>query len=760
MAQKSKDSLPQWRAYLVIIATLALLCIIVVFSSFQYYHKLQETVQAENALYLQEISKQISVNASKTIEDNFMVLGTMAATLKGAHITSLTQLGDIAREQQMYWDFQHILFIDQGGVAHRDDGHSFLLSSDAYLRKVIVDRERSLSSSQLMDGMECIVFALPLDGLVVDDVKITALAATYDLSNFDRLLSMTAFDGKGYGHIIRQDGTVVIRSSSPNAPQTGYNILASLSAGESKNAAAIDLVRANIAKGLSGQVELTLEDVPLYMSYTPLEAQEWCLLTFVPTSVATEKSTLFLNITLLLCALVTLVFLILIAILMFTSYRHKRKLEQLAFVDPVTGGNTMQRFYTQAAALLSGANGMEYALAYTNIGKFKVLNQQLGRNACDQILTNTSLSIRQNLDSHECSGRIFADNFCVLMKYDGEADLARRLNAWTESYNRILAETGSTWLPLTVEIGVYVIEDSSLSLPDMLDRAKLALRDNSRKLDANIHYRIYDERVHRNLLREKQLEDMMVSALKNREFQVYLQPKYKVSNEQIGGAEALVRWQSAGEGMIYPDEFIPIFEKNGFILHVDLWVFEQVCKTLRAWLDAGYTPVCISVNCSRVHIKTPNFLEEYRVIAERYAIPPALIEIELTENVVFEDVEHLTKIIADIQALGFSCSMDDFGSGYSSLNLIQDIPVDVLKLDKVFFRSNAAELARTESVVGSIITMARALSMKTVAEGVEQRFQVDMLKRLGCDYIQGYYYARPMPIPEFEALAFGGTEKI
>ncbi|MEG0321187.1 MAG: EAL domain-containing protein, partial [Oscillospiraceae bacterium] len=299
---------------------------------------------------------------------------------------------------------------------------------------------------------------------------------------------------------------------------------------------------------------------------------------------------------------------------------------------------------------------------------------------------------------------------------------------------------------------------TTMPVADMIDRAKLALRESGGNVSTQVQYHLYDERVRRRLLREKKLEDMMGPALENHEFEVYLQPKYRTDFETIGGAEALVRWNSATEGMIYPDEFISIFEKNGSITRIDLWVFEQVCKTLRGWLDAGRQPMRISVNCSRVHLKMPDFLDKYRIIAERYAVPPELLEIELTENVVFEDVVHLTKIIEDIHKLGFSCSMDDFGSGYSSLNLIQDIPVDVLKLDKIFFRRGTRNLARTESVVGSIVSMARALSMETVAEGVEERRQVDMLKKLGCDYIQGYYFARPMPIHDFETLAFGGSE--
>ncbi|MEG1917023.1 MAG: EAL domain-containing protein [Oscillospiraceae bacterium] len=743
------------RPFLMILVTTFLLCTMVIYACFQYYSKLQETVRAESGGYLQEISKQISVNAGKTIADNFSILGTVAMVLENSHADSLEQLNEILLQQREHWNFKRILLVDADGIAYASDGHSTLLDNDAYLQTAVVDRKRSLSTSQMMDGTECVVFALPLDNLSVDGTQLAALVATYDLSTFDRILSMTAFDGQGYGHIIRRDGRVVIRSSSPYAAPTGYNILATLAGAPFAGDVTPTTLRTDISAGKAGQAELTLDGVPLYMSYTPLETEEWYLLTFVPVEVANAKSILLLRLTVLLCVGISMVFGALQILLLLTTYRHKRRLEQLAYVDPITGGNTIQRFYVEAEALLSASSPPPYALAYTNISKFKVLNEQLGRAACDTILATTEKSIRQDLDDWECVGRLFADNFCVLLQYRDEAALARRLAVWNANYARLLRETGSTGLPLSVDVGVYVLEDYTLPVQDMIDRAKLALREMPHKVDARIHYAMYDQQVRHRLLREKQLEDMMVGALAAHEFEVYLQPKYRTGDERIGGAEALVRWNSSVEGMIYPDEFISLFEKNGFIIRLDLWVFEQVCLAIRSWLDAGRVPMRISVNCSRVHLKTPGFLMEYSAIAAQHNIPPSLLEIELTENVVFEDVDTLTKIIGEIHQLGFSCSMDDFGSGYSSLNLIRDIPVDVLKLDKVFFRSGTGDLERTESVVASILTMARALSMETVAEGVEERTQVDMLQRLGCDYIQGYYFARPMPIPDFEALAFG-----
>ncbi|MEG1240864.1 MAG: EAL domain-containing protein, partial [Oscillospiraceae bacterium] len=739
--ERHRESFLEWlaarRMFWVTALVLVVLCALFIVAGFRYYANLQDTISDESTDYLAEISKQIGINAGNVIEDNFSILGTVSTVLKTAHADTFGQVRGIFEEQKQHWNFRKIFLVDAKGVAYDTTGHGVLLKSDAYLRETVVERRRAVSTSQILGDMECVVFAIPLEGVTVEGIPMSAMLATYDLATFDRLLSITAFDGQGYGHIVRSDGTVVIRSSSPAAPATGYNILSSLAAAPSKDAQTVEFVREELKAGHEGQVELSLSGDPLFMVYTPLAAREWCLLTFIPVSVATEKAQIFLDSTLRIGALIALSFSVLIAALLLSSYRHKHKLEQLAFVDPVTGGNTIQRFYTHAASLLDGTD-LQYAIVYTNIGKFKLLNEQLGRAACDTILTNMSRSIRENLEAHECSGRVFGDNFCVLMQYENETVLARRLADWKENYTRILRETDSTWLPLTVEIGVYVVEDPTMPVVDMIDRAKLALRETGGTVNSQVQYRIYDERVRRRLLREKQLEDMMAEAMENRDFEVYLQPKYRTDSEIIGGAEALVRWNSATEGMIYPDEFISIFEKNGSITRIDLWVFEQVCKTMRVWLDAGYKPMRISVNCSRVHLKMPDFLEKYRTIAEQYAVPPELLEIELTENVVFEDVVHLTKIIEDIHALGFSCSMDDFGSGYSSLNLIQDIPVDVLKLDKIFFRMGTDDLSRTESVVGSIITMARALSMETVAEGVEERVQVDMLKKLGCDYIQGY----------------------
>ncbi|MEG1813167.1 MAG: EAL domain-containing protein [Clostridia bacterium] len=738
----------------VVLISVALVCALVSALCFQYYQRLQTTVKAESGEYMQEISRQIATGVDKIIDDRFAVLGTLSSVLENTQAPSYAQLAPLIESQQVLWDFQSILLIDPSGIAHDSAGKAVSLKSDPYLQDVVIEGRKSMSTSQIIDGTECIVFAVPLHGVTVDGLHMLALVGAYELSTFDKNLSMTAFGGKGYAHIVRDDGTVVVRSSSPTALKSGYNILNYLTNAAVVSGRSLEKVKRDIASGRSGQTEFKIDGAHEYMTYTPLAEQKWSLLTFVPVAVVNAKSNILLVITLLFCGFITVTFSLLFAILTFTFYRNKRRLEQIAYVDPVTGGNTIERFYEIAQSLLAASGKAQYALVYMNIEKFKVLNEQFGRDACDDILRSVEDGLGGDLSDKECMGRLFADNYCILAQYQGEAALTARFDKWYKACARSVEKGGSAWLPLIIEFGVYVIDNGAMPFAHMIDRAKLSLSEGVSELRGKLRYAIYDERVRRVLFREKHLEDMMEEALAGHEFQVYLQPKYVTQTEQIGGAEALVRWQSKTDGMIYPDEFVALFEKNGFIRQIDFYVFEQVCKALRKWLDQGLTPVKVSVNCSRVHLKSSYFLSQYCLTADKYHVPHELLEIELTENTVFEDVEHLSEIIKKIHEAGFGCSMDDFGSGYSSLNMIRDIRVDTLKLDRVFFRPGARNVERTESVVGSIIGMAKALSMCTVAEGVEEREQVDILKRLGCDYIQGYFFARPMPIMAFEKLAF------
>ena len=244
----------------------------------------------------------------------------------------------------------------------------------------------------------------------------------------------------------------------------------------------------------------------------------------------------------------------------------------------------------------------------------------------------------------------------------------------------------------------------------------------------------------------------MEYALKHEEFLVYLQPKFDLLSNKVCGAEALVRWKQKNGKMIYPDDFIPIFEKNGFIVNIDLYIYEKIFKKVKEWIDKGIDVVPISLNVSRAHTKNLDFIKKVLNLVDIYNIPVNTIEFELTESIFSTDLNYLNDFIQKIRKNGFKVSIDDFGSAYSSLNLLKEIEVDIIKLDKAFL-SNVEDFKNSykdKVIIESIIKMAKELNLKVVCEGIETEEQKELLKNMGCEVGQGYIFSKPISIYEFE----------
>ena len=256
--------------------------------------------------------------------------------------------------------------------------------------------------------------------------------------------------------------------------------------------------------------------------------------------------------------------------------------------------------------------------------------------------------------------------------------------------------------------------------------------------------------------KEQRIVNSMKHALEDEQFILYLQPKYELLDNQVAGAEVLVRWQSRERGMVSPGEFIPVFERNGFITKLDCYVWEKTCMMLRKWIDEGKNPRPVSVNLSRVSLYNPKLVETICGLVEKYDIPRYLFQLELTESAYTSNPKVVQETMQRLQNEGFSILMDDFGSGYSSLNVLKDIDVDVLKMDMRFL-SDTDKRRRGENILMSVVRMAKWLNMPVVAEGVERREQADFLRSIGCEYVQGFYFAKPMPVEDYEKLVFTGT---
>ncbi|EGT3971661.1 bifunctional diguanylate cyclase/phosphodiesterase, partial [Clostridioides difficile] len=418
--------------------------------------------------------------------------------------------------------------------------------------------------------------------------------------------------------------------------------------------------------------------------------------------------------------------------------------------DPLTGADSIDKFKINSNKLFAKNNPEEYALFYIDVDKFKYINDMFGYDMGNDTLIHISNTIASELKEDEIFARVSADHFVLLIKYKTDDDIKTRLN---NIYNKvqILSNPKINYYKLILDCGIYKISKSDNDINTIMDRANTA-----RKTIKGGHknsFAFYDKEMHKKILKEKEIENSMVDALNNGEFIVYFQPKYSLSDYQIIGAEALVRWDNPQKGLIPPIEFIPVFERNGFIVNIDFYVFEEVCKKIREWMDEGQKVVPISVNLSRMHFVNSNFIEKFKLIVDKYKIPTRLIELELTETAVLDNIEGLLDTMNNLKEKGFVISMDDFGTGYSSLNLLKELPVDILKLDRAFF-TEKDESNNEKIVISNVIKMAKELKMKVISEGVETISQVEFLKQIGCDMVQGYLFSKPMPVKEFEKIAF------
>lgn len=440
----------------------------------------------------------------------------------------------------------------------------------------------------------------------------------------------------------------------------------------------------------------------------------------------------------------TVVIVAAVVIITFLRARHSRALYKTQFTDELTGALNLAGFRREANRLLQ--NPDHYALSYTTIRSFHFINERYGYEEGDEVLRRVTAIYREDIDEGEVFCRVSGGTFVALRLYKNQADYLQRMDRLFAAFHEITPRTDPGY-HIRVVSGIFLSEEEKHGdVFSMMDRANAA--QQKIRSSAEITRAIYEEGSYDDLMYLQELESRMESALENDDFLVVLQPKYNLSTMKPGGAEALVRWNDGGR-IIPPSDFIPQFERNGFISHLDRYVFAKCCMTLRRWIDTGMPIVPISVNVSRVQLYSPTFLKDYVAIRDQYNIPHGMLELEFTESILFEDVDKLIEIVRDMHENGFECSIDDFGKGYSSLTILKNIPADVIKLDAQFF-DTGIDQQRDTIIVESIVDIAKALGMTSIAEGIEHKHQVKLLQMLGCDMIQGYVFSRPLSIADFE----------
>lgn len=420
---------------------------------------------------------------------------------------------------------------------------------------------------------------------------------------------------------------------------------------------------------------------------------------------------------------------------------------ELQYRDPLTGVLNLEGFRQRATSLIRENPDRKYSVWYCDIRRFKYINDMLGYDVGDNFLKYWVELARATLREDETLGRISADNITALIWYDQVSQLKRLF----ESTARLLEsfeEISRHHLGAELIAGIYLLDEKDSECPDinkMLDRANIAQK--TAKHGPGAHLEIYSEELRRRQLRELTITQTMQNGIDSGEFTVVYQPQYDYSIGAIIGAEALVRWNHHSLGAISPGEFVPIFERSGQVTTLDLFVWEQACRVIARIKSEMGIEVSISINISRIDLYMPDLCGTLLELVAKYSVPARLLKLEITESAYIETPTELIRVVARLRESGFVVEMDDFGSGYSSLNILKDVPVSVIKLDMMFL-GDSRNPRRGDNILSSVVSMVHNLGLPVIAEGVETREQADYLQSLGCNFMQGYYFSRPIPEEE------------
>lgn len=419
--------------------------------------------------------------------------------------------------------------------------------------------------------------------------------------------------------------------------------------------------------------------------------------------------------------------------------RFKFRLEH----DAMTGIWNRDVFCRKTQRMLRKNRDTQYCLVCLDIDNFKAINELFGTDTGDVVLCETAKAVEHAFDKIGTCCRLEADHFawCIPQElFD--------IDAFNELLNSFYEQMHLRYT-ISVRYGIYEIEDPMMAPDLMCDRANIA--SCTIKPESNVRYAYYDDTLRTALLKEQDIVANMDLALRERQFRVYYQPLFSASTRTVTSAEALVRWSRPGMGMVRPDEFLRVFEKNGLITKLDLYIWEEVCRYLAGRIRDGKYVVPVSVNMSRMDIYDPNLFEKIQEMVAKYDLSPSLLKFEITENLFIENQGRINELVGKLQNAGFAVLMDDFGSGYSSLNTLKDLPVDILKIDRAFI-TDISTSERGANILSSIIRLSQRLEIPVVAEGIETKEQLDYICGLGCDTIQGYYFSKPLPEEEFSTM--------
>lgn len=734
-----------------------LLFVCIVVGLFSYNDNLRNDLEESTCQTLTEVIEQQKFNFSNQISTNVNSLKNLAISIRYTPITKNREYTlSIINALLENTDFEHLVITGNTGVGIVSTGGTIDISDREYFIKSIKgETVISPPVKSKVDGAVILPISTPI---YIGDNIVGTISGYYSTDKLTDLI-LPSFNNKGYTYIVDSTGSIIASQNSDFSLITDTSKVNFFNALEYTTTIRYDSTHdiiENIRKNKSGHSTFSVDKQERYMHYTPLNINDWYVFAIIPDDIITATSSdILLKAISLTIIFIIIVFLFILYILLMQRKSNKQRqahtarIEKYAFFDELTGLPNLTKFKIDTRQIVKQNPDVKFVIVKFDILNFKMINEMFGFSTGDVVvkyIANTLQRIR-DIDGRDFAFfcRVNADEFLMFDEFDTIEDLDGRTKFLDDLFSLEMSQI-LNYHKITFRFGRYFFDKGEVDIAGAIEKANIAHRLS--KLNKQIQTCNYDSSFKKRVIHETEVENSMEGALLNNEFCVYLQPKYELKTETVVGAEALVRWKKSDGTIVPPGDFIPLFERNGFITNLDIYMFSQVCKIISSWIENGLPVVTISVNFSRLHLSNNHFVHELVQIASRYNVPTKYIEIELTETVIFDNEYVFGNLLFELHKAGFTLSMDDFGTGYSSLGLLKNLAVDVIKIDKGFLTDVKYE-SRSRVVLESILQMAKKLEIHTVAEGVETKEHIDLLKEIGCDIVQGYYYSKPFPADEF-----------
>lgn len=727
------------KLYISYIVIILLIIIITTSTLFAYINKIQKLTNQNTLNDLNEITKQDVLKIENIAYEHTRILQTIINEIEIKNLKDIESIFEVYKRNSGNNQFSRLGIMFDNGIAITSDEQTVDLSNE--IEEFFNTDEVKISQTR-QSKVDSKLINIYSKTTYIGEEKVVILLVI-ETKKFEETFINSIYNGNGNEYIINSSGKIIAKSNNQiDDDKNIFNLIINHIDKTDNNLKKIEKIKTDLSYKKNGENILYKNIQKYFIIYQKLNINDWYLVIETQGSMVAGELNQVIRIVFVISLIIILTITAFSVYIILATERKKERLYNLAYIDPVTNLGNLNYFNEFGQSIIDEEINKEKFIFTIDIDKFKSFNKKYGHKIGDKLLYVIGERLKLLFDKNDIVCRISNDIYGIIST--NVDDIHKKSKNIINSLSKIIIDDKE--YTIFIYIGIYQIISKKYNILECFDKALIA--HSNVKGNLQQQYRIYDIELEKKIEIQHEIELRMQEALKNNEFKIVYQPKVDVKNEKMIAGEALVRW-IRGNKIISPGEFIPIFEKNRFIINLDKYIFENVCKDLCEWKKRYKSIPIISINISKENFSKEDFIEEYIKIAQNYNISQNEIELEITESATISEHVDLIKVMKNIKSAGFKIAIDDFGTGTSTLSMLQNMPIDTIKIDKSFVdKINLNN--KKGNIIEYIIYISKKLNLITVAEGVETKEQKEYLKSIGCDLIQGYFYSKPIDKFMFE----------